>query len=53
MAQTGVLRGGQPAQHLTADVTGAHLLTLNVGDAGDGNGHDNADWADAQLKCSG
>jgi beta-galactosidase GanA len=53
VAQTGVLRGGNPAQHLTADVTGAHLLTLNVGDAGDGNGHDNADWAGAELHCAG
>jgi Glycosyl hydrolases family 35/NPCBM/NEW2 domain/NPCBM-associated, NEW3 domain of alpha-galactosidase len=52
VAQTGVVRGGQPAQHLTANVTGAHLLTLNVGDAGDGNGHDNADWAGAELHCT-
>jgi hypothetical protein len=53
VAQTGVLRGGNSAQHLTADVTGAHLMTLNVGDAGDGNGHDNADWAGAELHCAG
>jgi hypothetical protein len=53
VAQTGVLRGGNPPQHLTADVTGAHVLTLNVGDAGDGNGHDNADWAGTGLKCAG
>jgi hypothetical protein len=52
-AQTGVLRGGQPAQHLSVDVTGAHQLTLNVGDGGDGNGHDNADWAGAELHCAG
>ncbi len=53
VAATGVMRGGQPAQHLTADLTGVSQLTLNVGDAGDGNGHDNADWADAQLMCAG
>ncbi|HEY7048136.1 MAG TPA: beta galactosidase jelly roll domain-containing protein, partial [Jatrophihabitantaceae bacterium] len=51
-AQTGVLRGGQPVQHLSVDLTGVHLLTLNVGDGGDGNGHDNADWAGAELHCA-
>ncbi|HEY1569212.1 MAG TPA: NPCBM/NEW2 domain-containing protein, partial [Solirubrobacteraceae bacterium] len=51
VASTGVMRGGQPAQHLTADVTGVSQLTLDVGDAGDGVGHDNGDWGDAQLMC--
>jgi hypothetical protein len=47
-------RGGrQPAQHLTADVTGVRELTLDVGDAGYGGGPDNSDWADAQFQCSG
>ncbi len=31
----------------------SYQLTLNVGNAGDGNGHDNADWGDAQLMCFG
>ncbi|GAA5185450.1 beta-galactosidase [Rugosimonospora acidiphila] len=53
VASTGTLTGGSPVVHLTADVTGASVLTLQVGDAGDGNGHDNADWADAQLHCAG
>ena len=53
VASTGVMRGGQPAQHLTANVTGASQLTLGVGDAGDGNGHDNGDWAGGQLMCTG
>ena len=52
VASTGVMTGGQPAQHLTASISGATTLTLNVGDAGDGIGHDNADWADAQLSCA-
>ncbi|HET7799024.1 MAG TPA: beta-galactosidase [Humibacillus xanthopallidus] len=53
-ATTGVLRGQTAAQPLSVDVTGAKTLTLNVGDAGDGNGHDNADWAAAQLlHCAG
>jgi len=53
VANTGVLRGGQDAVHLQADVTGARTLTLEVGDGGDGNGHDNADWAGAELHCTG
>jgi beta-galactosidase GanA len=53
VASTGVMRGGQPAQHLTANVTGVSQLTLNVGDAGDGIGHDNGDWGDAELMCAG
>ncbi len=52
VASTGVLRGGQPAQDLTANVAGHSQLTLDVGDAGDGIGHDNADWGDAELMCS-
>jgi hypothetical protein len=51
-ASTGVMRGGQPAQHLSADITGVSQLTLDVGDAGDGIGHDNGDWGNAQLMCS-
>ncbi|MGZ4168988.1 MAG: NPCBM/NEW2 domain-containing protein [Solirubrobacteraceae bacterium] len=51
-ASTGVTRGGQPAQHLSADISGVSQLTLNVGDAGDGNGHDNADWGNAELMCA-
>ena len=53
VASTGVMRGGQPAQFLTANITGVSQLTLNVGDAGDGIGHDNGDWGDAELMCAG
>jgi hypothetical protein len=52
VAATGVIRGSDPVQHLSADVTGVHQLTLQVGDAGDGVGHDNGDWADAKLICA-
>jgi hypothetical protein len=52
VASTGVMTGTTAAQHLTADVTGVHELVLQVGDAGDGVGHDNADWANAQLTCT-
>jgi hypothetical protein len=53
VASTGVMRGGQPAQHLTANLPGVSQLTLNVGDGGDGIGHDNADWGNAELMCAG
>ena len=52
VASTGIMRGGQPAQHLTANVADVSQLTLDVGDAGDGIGHDNADWGDAKLMCA-
>ena len=34
---------------LDVDVSGCHELRLVVGDAGDGNWHDHADWAAARL----
>ena len=49
VADTGVMKGGEPEQLLTANVTGTSQLTLDVGDAGDGIGHDNGDWADAKF----
>ncbi len=51
LAQTGVMRGGDPPQQMSADVTGVSTLTLVVGDAGDGVGHDNGDWGGAQVIC--
>lgn len=49
---SGVLRPG-PATEVTADVTGARMLTLKVTDGGDGKNFDHADWADARLNCQG
>lgn len=40
-----------PTLDIAADVTGAHVVELVVGDASDGNGHDHADWADLKLTC--
>ena len=34
------------------DISGAQRLDLLVGDGGDGNGNDHADWADAKLVCN-
>ncbi|MVQ41493.1 endo-alpha-N-acetylgalactosaminidase [Microbacterium sp. MAH-37] len=36
---------------LTADITGGQYVELIVGDGGDGNGNDHADWADATFTC--
>jgi beta-galactosidase GanA len=52
VATTGTLTGTSAVTHLNADITGAQTLTLQVGDAGDGVGHDNGDWADAMLHCA-
>jgi hypothetical protein len=34
------------------NVTGAQVLDLYVGDGGDGNGSDHADWANPTLTCT-
>ncbi|WP_338700902.1 endo-alpha-N-acetylgalactosaminidase family protein [Streptomyces sp. Q6] len=46
-----VLRAADPAWSLTADVTGAKYVDLIVGDGGDGNGNDHADWGSARFHC--
>ncbi|MGW3958959.1 beta-galactosidase [Amycolatopsis sp. NPDC005003] len=48
---TPVVRGGQAAVPIDVDVTGAQVLDLLVGDGGDGNGQDHADWAVPTLTC--
>ncbi|MFC0436019.1 NPCBM/NEW2 domain-containing protein [Kutzneria buriramensis] len=52
VADTGLIKRGDPAQTLHADVTGASLLRLIVTDGGDGNTNDHADWAQAQTTCA-
>jgi beta-galactosidase GanA len=49
---TPTIRGHEAAVSLDVDVTGAQVLDLLVGDAGDGNGNDHADWGNAQVTCS-
>ena len=39
-----------PAAKLTVPLTGVKSLVLKVGDAGDGNSWDHADWADAKFE---
>jgi beta-galactosidase GanA len=51
VATTTVLHGHQPAVTIDADLTGAQILDLTVGDGNDGNGNDHADWATPTLTC--
>ena len=53
LASTSTIRGGDPAQQITANVSGVQTLDLVVGDAGDGNAWDHGDWAMPTLTCAG
>ncbi|WP_137993162.1 endo-alpha-N-acetylgalactosaminidase family protein [Streptomyces vilmorinianum] len=48
-----VLGARDAAWSLTADVSGATYVELVVGDGGDGNGNDHADWGNARFHCGG
>jgi beta-galactosidase GanA len=48
---TPTIKGGQAATPIDVDVTGVQVLSLVVGDAGDGNGSDHGDWASPTLTC--
>lgn len=48
-AQSAVLKGKDPAQHLDVNLKGGKRLELIVTDAGDGIDYDHADWANAAL----
>ncbi len=48
-AQTGVMKGGQPAQHLSVDLTGAKKLSLVITDGDDGIDSDHGDWGGALI----
>ena len=50
---SGTLRWKQPAKAVDLDVRGVAKLVLLVNDAGDGNGWDHANWADAQFLVVG
>jgi hypothetical protein len=53
LASTKTIKGGDPVQQITADLTGVQTLDLVVGDGGDGNAWDHGDWATPQVTCSG
>jgi alpha-galactosidase len=45
--ESGLLRGGQPAEKVQVDIRGVKTLLLTVGDGGDDMNFDHGDWADA------
>ncbi|AXB42053.1 glycoside hydrolase family 97 catalytic domain-containing protein [Amycolatopsis albispora] len=51
LAATPVLRGGDAALAVRADVRGVRMLTLRTTDGGDGKNHDHTDWAVPRLTC--
>ncbi|MFF3816597.1 NPCBM/NEW2 domain-containing protein [Streptomyces bluensis] len=51
VASTGTLTNAQAAQRISADVSGARVVSLVVTDGGDGTTSDHGDWGDAQLTC--
>jgi hypothetical protein len=48
---TPTVKGKAAGTPIDVDVSGAQVLDLVVGDAGDGNGHDHGDWAEPTLTC--
>lgn len=52
LTTTPVLRGGGAIANIDVPVTGGQVLELVVGDGGDGNGNDHADWASPTLTCT-
>ncbi|MFJ8057354.1 beta-galactosidase [Streptomyces sp. NPDC096142] len=49
---TPTIRGRQAAVPIDVDVSGAQVIDLRVGDAGDGNGNDHGDWGTPTLTCA-
>ncbi len=50
--QSGVMKAGNAAKECAVDLAGVKSLVLKVGDAGDGNSWDHADWADAKFETA-
>lgn len=48
---SGLVTQSTPLQDMNVNVTGVKVLTLYVGDGGDGTYNDRADWADLQASC--
>ena len=53
LVTTPVMHGNQAAATIDVPVTGGQVLDLEVGDGGDGNGLDHADWAEAVFTMTG
>ena len=50
--KSGVMRANDPAKECEVDLKGVKTLVLEVNDAGDGEGWDHADWADAKFEMT-
>ena len=50
--ESGIMKATDPAKLIDVDVTRIRILALVVGDGGDSNYADHADWADARLTGS-
>jgi beta-galactosidase GanA len=53
LTTTPVLNGQSSPVSIDVPVTGGQVLDLNVGDGGDGNGNDHADWVNPIVTCAG
>ncbi|MFJ9245016.1 beta-galactosidase [Streptomyces sp. NPDC101776] len=51
LVTTPTIHGKQAAVAIDVDVSGAQVIDLKVGDAGDGNGNDHGDWGTPTLTC--
>jgi hypothetical protein len=49
---SGTMTGASATRSVVVDVAGRQELALVVTDAGNGNGGDHADWADARVTCA-
>jgi alpha-galactosidase len=49
VADSGVMRGGDPPRVLSAELSGAETMVLATVDSGDGPGGDDADWGGALI----
>ena len=50
--KSGVMKRGEAPKKVDVDISGLKQLGLLAGDAGDGNGWDHADWADAKIELT-
>jgi N-acetylneuraminic acid mutarotase len=52
LSESGIMRGGEAAKQLTADLSGVQKLRLVVTDGGDDINDDHANWGDAKVTCT-
>ncbi|MCX5635393.1 MAG: NPCBM/NEW2 domain-containing protein [Planctomycetota bacterium] len=50
---SGIMKAGDKAKKVDVDLRGVKKMNIVVGDGGDGNGYDHADWVDAKFEAAG